>query len=72
MVCSFLATLILGVQNGVVAAMGFSLLLFVSKSSRPRIAELGRVFGEILSIIVYRPLDLGLGIAPGGHLKAVQ
>ena len=46
MACSFLATLILGVQDGVLVAMGFSLLLFVSKSSRPRITELGRIFGE--------------------------
>ena len=43
--CAFLATLILGVQTGVLVAMGFSLVLFVSKSSKPHIAELGRLFG---------------------------
>jgi SulP family sulfate permease len=46
MACAFLATLVLGVQTGVLVAMGFSLVLFVSKSSKPHIAELGRLFGE--------------------------
>jgi hypothetical protein len=51
MICAFLATLVLGVQTGVLVAMGFSLVLFVSKSSKPHIAELGRLFGELPSVL---------------------
>ena len=58
MACSFLATLVLGVQTGVLVAMGFSLVLFVSKSSKPHIAELGRLFGTCS-----RP-EVGLGFCP--------
>ena len=58
--CSFLATLLLGVQTGVLVAMGFSLLLFVSKSSRPRITELGRVFGALTLSLLHRVIAAGV------------
>jgi hypothetical protein len=60
MMCAFLATLVLGVQTGVLVAMGFSLVLFVSKSSRPHIAELGRLFGACAPPTCVFPFELAV------------
>lgn len=46
MACSFFVTLVFGVQTGVLVAMLFSLMLFIWRSTRPVITELGRIFGE--------------------------
>lgn len=46
MACSFFVTLVFGVQTGVLVAMLFSLLLFIWKSTRPVIIELGRIYGD--------------------------
>jgi sulfate permease, SulP family len=45
MACSFFVTLLFGVQTGVLVAMLFSLLLFIWRSTRPGIIELGRIYG---------------------------
>ena len=46
MACSFFVTLVLGVQLGVLVAMMFSLVLFVWRTTRPVIADLGRIHGK--------------------------
>ena len=51
---AFAATLALGVLWGVIAAMSFSLLLFVAFTTQPHIEELGRLEGTV----VYRHLGL--------------
>lgn len=45
MACSFVFTLVFGVQTGVLVAMLFSLLLFIWRSTRPVVRELGRIYG---------------------------
>lgn len=46
LVFTFFATLALGVQNGIFAGVGASLLLFVVLTTRPHVAVLGRIPGS--------------------------
>lgn len=48
MVAAFLATLFLGVLYGVVAAMGFSLVIFIGMATQPNVEELGRETGTVI------------------------
>src|SRR5690606_39436617 len=42
---TFLATLLLGIEMGILSGMGLSLLMVIYKASRPHMAQLGRVPG---------------------------
>eukprot|EP01138_Halocafeteria_seosinensis_P015134 gb/GECG01015447.1/.p1 GENE.gb/GECG01015447.1/~~gb/GECG01015447.1/.p1 ORF type:complete len:1499 (+),score=224.51 gb/GECG01015447.1/:1-4497(+) len=67
MMLSLLLTLFLGVQFGVLAAMGASLVFFIYVSAHARIAELGRVPGTV----VYRHVGL-VGVVPVRNVKIMK
>lgn len=67
MALAFFLTLFLGVQFGVLAAMGASLLLFIYVSTHARVAELGRVPGTV----VYRHVGL-VGVVPVRNVKIIK
>jgi SulP family sulfate permease len=48
MLAAFLATLFLGVLQGVVSAMVFSLVIFIAFTTQPKVEELGRVTGTVI------------------------
>src|SRR5690606_25069932 len=45
---TFLATLVFGIEIGILSGMGLSLLMVIYKASRPHMAQLGRVPGTTI------------------------
>jgi MFS superfamily sulfate permease-like transporter len=64
---SFFATLFLGVLWGVVAAMAFSLLIFIAITTQPRVEELGRLAGTV----IYRHIGL-VGVSKVNEVKVIK
>lgn len=43
MLATFLATLLLGIEYGIIVGVGLSLIILIFRTSRPYVAELGKV-----------------------------
>jgi hypothetical protein len=67
MLAAFCATLVLGVLVGVIASMGFSLVLFLAFTTQPKVEELGRLEGTV----IYRHVGM-LGVTKVPELKLLR
>ena len=65
---TFLATLLLGIEMGILSGMGLSLLMVIYKASRPHMAQLGRVPGTT----VYRNIKRFDNLEILGNLLIVR
>jgi SulP family sulfate permease len=67
MLAALVATLFLGVLQGVVAAMLLSLVIFVATTTQPRVEELGRLSGTV----IYRHLGM-VGVTKVPEVKIIR